>query len=113
MQFKGPLAVLVSPNCVSACEGFAYALRQKDRAIIVGHYPTAGAFGEVGRGQYKLPGDLTMQFPTGRPETMDGKLLIEGTGVLLDIQVPVTEETVLGKIDAVLDAAIQALLDQL
>ncbi len=111
MLYEGALAVLIGPHCVSACEGFVYALRQNERAILVGHYPTAGAFGEVGRGQYKLPGDFDMQFPTGRSETLGGELLIEGTGVVPQIQVPVTLESALGEIDAVLQAAIEALLE--
>jgi C-terminal processing protease CtpA/Prc len=109
LHYSGPIAVLVSPNCVSACEGFSYAMQQNERSIIVGHYPTAGAFGEVGRGQYNLPDDLSMQFPTGRPETPDSELLIEGTGVLLDVEVPITEESALGELDALLEAAIQAI----
>jgi carboxyl-terminal processing protease len=109
MLYKGRIAVLVSPDCVSACEGFAFALTQESRSTIVGNFPTAGAFGEVGRGQYKLPDDLTVQFPTGRPETMDGKLLIEGAGIVPDITVPVTEDSALGKVDAVLEAAVKEL----
>jgi C-terminal processing protease CtpA/Prc len=113
IHFEGPVAVLVSPYCVSACEGFSNAMSMENRAIIVGHYPTAGAFGEVGRGQYKLPADISMQFPTGRPETMDGRLYLEGTGVLPDISVPVTEASALNRIDAVLQAAIQAVQDEI
>jgi C-terminal processing protease CtpA/Prc len=113
VQFKGPIAVLVSPYCFSACEGFAYALTQQDRSIVVGHYPTAGAFGEVGRGQYTLPDDISMQVPTGRPETLDGKLLIESSGVVPDITVPVTEESALGNTDVVLEAAVDALLSKI
>jgi C-terminal processing protease CtpA/Prc len=109
MLYKGRIAVLVSPDCVSACEGFAYALTRENRSKVVGNFPTAGAFGEVGRGQYKLPDDLTVQFPTGRPETMDGKLLIEGTGIMPDITVPVTTDSALGKVDAVLEAAVEEL----
>ncbi|MCB2178796.1 PDZ domain-containing protein [bacterium] len=108
--YDGPIAVLVSPYCVSACEGFAYWLTLNDRATIVGNAGTAGAFGEVGRGQYTLPGDLDMQIPTGRPETLDGQLLIEGVGVQPDIVVPVTEASALGLEDNVLNAAINALL---
>ena len=111
--YEGPIVVLIGPDCVSACEGFAYALTQNERAIVIGHYPSAGAFGEVGRGQYELPGDISMQFPTGRPETADGQLLIEGTGIVPDIIVPVTEESALGLIDTVLQAAIDELLDML
>jgi len=109
MLYHGPIAVLVGPDCVSACEGFAYALKQGGRSIIVGSFPTAGAYGEVGKGQYKLPGDLDFQIPTGKSLTPDGKVLIEGVGVPLDITVPVTEASALGTEDAVLNAAIQAL----
>jgi len=108
--FDGPLAVLVSPDCVSACEGFAYALHHGGRSIVIGHTPSAGAFGEVGRGQYNLPGDFSLQFPTGRPLTPDGRVLIEGEGVIPDILVPVTEDSALGRSDTVLEAAVQALL---
>jgi C-terminal processing protease CtpA/Prc len=113
MYFAGPVAVLVGPDCVSACEGFAYSMQHDGRAIIVGHYPSAGAFGEVGQGQYKLPDDLDMQFPTGRFETMDGELAIEGVGVVPDIRVPVTAESALGRVDAVLQAAVEAVLDKI
>ncbi len=112
-QFDGPVAVLVGPNCASACEGFAHAMSQGGRAIVIGHAPSAGMYGEVGRGQYSMPGDLSLQFPTGRPETPDGDLLIEGVGVVPDILVPVTYDSVMGTTDAVLQAAIQALLDRL
>ena len=111
--FEGPVAVLVGPNCVSACEGFVNAMAHDGRALIVGHTPTAGAFGEVGRGQYDLPDDISLQFPTGRPETLDGKLLIEGQGVPPDLVVPVTFDSAMGTTDAVLKAAVQAVLDRL
>jgi C-terminal processing protease CtpA/Prc len=107
--YDGPIAVLVSTYCVSACEGFSYAMSQRPDVTIVGHTPSAGAYGEVGRGQYDLPGDFSMQFPTGRSETLQGDLVIEGQGVALDILVPVTEEDVLSGADAVLRAAIEAL----
>lgn len=109
MHFEGPIAVLVSPDCVSACESFAYALSTGGRSIVVGHYPTAGAFGEVSRGQYSLPGDYSIQFPTGRSQTLDGKLVIEGVGVVPQVVVPVTLASAMGEEDAVLEAAIEAL----
>jgi C-terminal processing protease CtpA/Prc len=109
LQFSGPVAILISPDCVSACEGFAAAMKYNDRSIAVGNYSTAGAFGEVGRGQYKLPDGLTLQFPTGRSETPAGQLFLEGKGITPDITVPVTSDSVLGKTDTVLEAAVQAL----
>jgi len=111
LLYEGPIAVLVGPDCVSACEGFADALSRNDRAVVIGHYPTAGAFGEVGRGQYDMPGEISMQLPTGRPVKADGELHIEGTGVIPDILVPVTIESATGQVDAVLQTAIDTLLD--
>jgi C-terminal processing protease CtpA/Prc len=111
--FEGPVAVLVGSNCVSACEGFVHALTHDGRAIVVGHTPTAGAYGEVGRGQVDLPDDISLQFPTGRPETLDGRLLIEGQGIPPDLVVPVTFDSAMGTTDAVLEAAIRALLEEL
>lgn len=113
LHYDGPLAVLVSPDCVSACESFAYSLATGGRSIVVGHYPTAGAFGEVSRGQYSMPGDISIQFPTGKSMTMDGDLVIEGMGVIPDVVVPVTLASVMGEEDAVLEAAVQALLEQI
>ncbi len=109
MTYSGPVVLLVSPYCVSACEGFAYWFTLNNRATIIGHAGTAGAFGEVGRGQYNLPGDISLQVPTGRPETLSGELLIEGVGVLPDVVIPVTYESAMGQVDAVLQAAINIL----
>lgn len=109
MLYSGKVALLVSPDCVSACEGFAYQMTQQGRSIVVGQYPTAGGYGDVLLGQFKLPDGLTIQFPTGRSETSDGKILIEGVGVAPTVKVPVTEQSATGQEDAVLNAAIQAL----
>lgn len=109
-HYEGAIAVLVSPYCISACEGFAYAMAQQGRAVIIGHYPTAGAFGEVGRGQYDLPDDISMQFPTGRPLSPEEQVIIEGRGVVPDIIVPVTEDSALNLSDPVLQTAIDELV---
>jgi C-terminal processing protease CtpA/Prc len=111
LYYDEPVVVLVGPDCVSACEGFSYAMAQNGRATIVGHYPTAGAYGGVGRGQVSLPDELELQFPTTRSTTPDGEVIIEGTGVVPDITVPVTEESALGMEDAVLEAAIELLTE--
>jgi C-terminal processing protease CtpA/Prc len=110
LYYDGPIAVLISPSCVSACEGFTYWLTLRDNTTVIGHAGTAGAYGEVGRGQYSLPGDIDLQFPTGRPETIDGDLLIEGTGILPDIYVPVTFESAMGQNDVLIENAIEILL---
>jgi C-terminal processing protease CtpA/Prc len=77
----------------------------------VGHYPSAGAYGGVGRGQVSLPDDLELQFPTTRSTTPDGDIIIEGVGIVPDVTVPVTEESVLGEEDAVLSKAVELLTE--
>ena len=108
--YEGDVAVLIGPNCASACELFSNAMTQESRAIMVGSYPTNGAAGGVGSGQFIMPYDISMQFPTVKLQTLDGKLLIEGEGVKPFIVVPVTAEGALGESDPVLDAAVTRLL---
>jgi C-terminal peptidase prc len=109
--YDGPVAVLVNEMTGSAGDIFAYTLTLKDRALVVGNTPSGGFTGEVSDGQYKLPGDLTMQIPTGRPvDPASGETLIEGTGVVPDIVVPLTFESLISPEDEVLQAAEDAIL---
>ncbi|NLF79025.1 MAG: peptidase S41, partial [Chloroflexi bacterium] len=80
---------------------------------VVGHTPTGGFTGEVSDGQYTLPTGLSMQIPTGRPvDPVTGETLIEGVGVVPDVRVPVTVESLLSDEDEVLRAAEAALLGE-
>jgi carboxyl-terminal processing protease len=109
--YDGPVAVLVDEMTGSAGDMFTYAMTVDDRAIVVGNTPTGGFTGEVGDGQYRLPGSLTLQIPTGRPvNPVTGETLIEGSGVQPDIDVPLTVESILSPEDEVLQAAEAALL---
>jgi C-terminal processing protease CtpA/Prc len=111
--YDGPVAVLVNEMTASSGDLFAYAMQTDHRALIVGYTPTNGVTGEITDGQYKLPGDLQVQIPTGRtvdPET--GAVLIEGTGVIPDIRVPRTWDSLMSPDDEVLQAAEAALLGQ-
>ncbi len=111
--YDGPVAVLVNEMTGSAGDMFTYAMHFDGRALIVGNTATGGFTGEVSDGQYKLPGNLTMQIPTGRPvDPVSGDTLIEGTGVQPDIRVPVTRDSLLSPADEVLDAADAALLNE-
>lgn len=111
--YTGPVAVLVDENTGSAGELFAYALQMDQRGVVVGHTPTSGGTGEVSDGQYILPGDLEMQVPTGRiTDPVTGEIIIEGIGVIPDIRVPITTESLLSPDDEVLQAAEAALLGQ-
>lgn len=106
LRYEGPVVVLVGPNCSSACEFFAYAMTQADRATIIGHYPTAGLGGSIDL--VVMPDDQQFQFTAGRAVDATGEIHIEGVGVVPDIRVPGTAETLLID-DAVLDAAIRHL----
>ena len=109
--YEGPLAVLVNEMTGSAGDLFVYALQRNGRALVVGETPTGGFAGEVGDGQYLLPGGLNLQIPTGRPtDPLTGVTLIEGTGVQPDVRVPRTWKSVLSPEDEVLQAAEAALL---
>jgi C-terminal processing protease CtpA/Prc len=103
------VAVLVGQTCYSACELEAYGFSQLPGAIVVGQTPSAGVEAEVARGQFKMPGGIEMQFPTGRFVAPDGSLFLEGQGVKPTLRVPINAQTVLSPDDEVLKAAEQAL----
>ena len=93
LQYNGQVVVMVGPNCASACEFFSYNMTINDRAIIVGQYPSEGAGGSV-EGFY-MPEGLYTQMTIGRAMDADGNIHLEGNGVVPDLRVPVTAETLL------------------
>lgn len=107
LRYDGAVALLIGANCHSACEFFSYDMTLQDRAAIVGQYPTAGAGGGIDR--IKMPEDELFTYTKSRAVDSNGQIHIEGKGVSPTVQVPVTEETLLGDGDAVLDAAIDYL----
>jgi C-terminal processing protease CtpA/Prc len=113
LRYDGELAVLVSPACASACEDMAYVLSRLEQTRVFGYFPTNGIYGEVGRGQYELPNGYHFQIPTGLSRDMEGNLVIEGTGVVPDVVVPRTFETLQAEYvdgqDVVLDYTVEAL----
>jgi C-terminal processing protease CtpA/Prc len=109
--YNGPVAVIVSPNCASACESFAFAMTTNDRATFVGNYPTAGLGGSVV--PIAMPEDLTFNYTNSRSLDANGEIAIEGKGVAPTVRVPVTLETLLSEGDPLLDAAIETLRSEL
>lgn len=107
LRYDGAIAVLVGPNCNSACEFFVYNMTLNDRAAIVGQYPTAGLGG--GQTTFLMPEDLQLQYSVVRPLDAEGNVIIEGTGVAPTIRVPVNEETLFAEGDVVLDYAVDYL----
>jgi C-terminal processing protease CtpA/Prc len=108
-RFYGQVAVLISPNCASACEFFSYFMTVEDRAAIVGQYTTAGLGGSVE--QFFMPAGINPQFTVGRAVDAEGNIHLEGKGVAPTVEVPVNEETLFSSGDPILEAAI-AYLDE-
>lgn len=106
-RYDGPVAVLISPDCASACESFAWAMSLQGRAAIVGHYPTAGLGGSVV--PIAMPDGATFNYTRSRAVDADGNINIEGIGVQPTVRVPLTEETMLTTRDVLLEAAINYL----
>ncbi len=110
LQYNGPVAVMVGPGCASACEFFSYNMTINDRATIVGYYPSEGAGGSVE--QFLMPENITVQITIGRAVDAEGNIHLEGKGVVPDVKVPVTAETLKQEAngeDVVLQAAEKAL----
>ncbi len=108
--YKGLVAILVDVNTSSAGDLFAYTFKLGKRALIVGNTPSGGLAGTVSGGQYYLPGGAFIQVPTGGFVDENGKIAVEGTGVVPDLLVPATVESLLSPDDEVLIGAEQALL---
>jgi C-terminal processing protease CtpA/Prc len=110
LQFSGPVAVLVGPGCVSACEFFSYDMTINNRAMIVGQYPTEGAGGSVE--PFMMPENISAQMTYGRAVDAQGNIHLEGKGVMPTVKVPVTAETLQQQangVDVVLAAAEKAI----
>lgn len=110
LQFNGPVAVMVGPGCYSACEFFSYDMTINNRATVVGQYSTEGAGGSVE--QFIMPEHISVQMTYGRAVDANGKIHIEGKGVVPTVKVPVTVDTLKKQAngeDVVLEAAVNAL----
>jgi len=107
LRYDGSVALLIGPNCNSACEFFSFDMTLQDRAAIVGQYPTAGLGGSVE--DIKMPEGELFRYTKGRAVDPDGEIHIEGKGVPPTVQVPVNEETLFSTGDPILEAAISYL----
>jgi C-terminal processing protease CtpA/Prc len=107
LRYDGAVAILIGPNCNSACEFFSYDMTLKERAAIIGQYPTAGLGGSIDR--VKMPEGEFFTFTKGRAVDANGDIHIEGKGVPPTTQVPVNEETLLSDEDPILAAAVDYL----
>jgi len=111
LQWDKPVAVLIGPECASACEIFSAAMAHDPNHLLVGMYPTSGV--EAGVGPWTLPGKLSFQAPVIRFQNPDGSIFLEGVGVQPNVQVPLTADNLTSDNDVVLVAAAQALQQQI
>ena len=101
--FHGPISVVIDSGCASTCEVVAAALRADLHAVLVGE-TTAGSSG--------APVEVTLPvthgaiaIPTWDFMSADGRA-IEGEGVVPDVAVAGTAESLAAGHDAQLDAAL-------
>ncbi len=103
-----PIVVLVDGGSASASEVLAAALRDHGRAILIGTI-TYGK-GSVGK-THRLSDDSALVVTTARWLTPD-RHLIEGVGLIPDIEVEITEEDIASGRDPQLERAIEYLQAQ-
>jgi C-terminal processing protease CtpA/Prc len=112
VQWTNPVAVLVGPDCASACEIFSGAVAHDPNHLIVGYYPSAGI--EASVEAWTLPENVYFQAPTGRlVDPVTQQPYLESVGVPPNVKVPVSAANLLSKDDPQLIAAEQAIDQQM
>ena len=104
------IRIAVPPRYSCCCgmpEIFSAAMAHDSKHLIVGRYPSAGV--EAGVAPWTLPGKISFQAPIERIQYPDGKVFLEGVGVVPNVKVPLTVETMTADDDPDLNAAAQAL----
>lgn len=116
-HYDGPIAVLIDANTVSSGEGFPMLAQRLPQGHVVGVYGTHGSFGMC-CGTIHLPGDSELLYPVGQSRDANRRVQLEGDqnlegGVVPDVRVPLTRETVQAMFvegeDVILQRAIEAL----
>jgi carboxyl-terminal processing protease len=97
------VAVLIDELSMSASEVFAQGFKDAGRARVFGRR-SAGAV--LASTVERLPNGDRFQYPTARFEFSSG-VIVEGVGVVPDVEIHPTGETLLSGRDVVLDAAVQ------
>lgn len=104
--FEGPVVILVDEGTASTSEIFAAGLRDLGRAKVVGGRASAGA--ALPSVIDELPGGAILQYVVGDYRTPKGTL-VEGVGVVPDVNVVETRADFAAGRDPVLDAAVEFL----
>lgn len=107
IKYRKPIAVLISPRCISAGEGWASWFAAKERAMFFGE-PTAGASGR--KTTYTLPSGRFKVRYVVKPYKGYLDRDIEGRGLEPDVSVVQTGEDLANERDSVLEAAREYLM---
>ena len=102
--YGGPLVVLIDVMSASSAEEFSGALQAIGRAVVVGER-SAGIC--VVANMLELPNGALLAYPYGQTRTADGTVL-EGRGVIPDIEVALDRTSLPQGRDPQLEAAVQA-----
>jgi hypothetical protein len=106
--FEGPVVILIDATCTSSSELFPGVLQEIGRAVIVGE-PSPGSV--TGGGVTVLPNGAFFMYPYYHIKTSKGTVL-EGRGVVPDVEVELDRELLLQGVDLQLEAAIAHILSQ-
>jgi len=107
--YRGLVVILVDELSASSSEEFAGSLQALGRATIVGSWtPGRCLVSNV----VQLPSGAILVYPYGQSQTPDGRVL-EGNGIVPDIEVALERESLLQGSDAQLEAAIAYVADQI
>ena len=101
--YAGPVTVLIDGGSASTSEVFASGIQEIGRAVIIGERSAGAALPSVFQ---KLPTGALFQYAIGDFKSPRGTL-IEGHGVIPDIEVKLTRAALLKGSDPQLDAAIK------
>jgi len=101
--YQGPLAVLIDVTSGSASEVFAACLQALGRAAVVGERSPGSA---LESDVMIFPNGAVFLYPVAEIKIPDGAVL-EGRGVVPDIEARLTRESLLKGVDSQLDAAIR------
>ncbi|MBP6979021.1 MAG: S41 family peptidase [Bacteroidales bacterium] len=101
--FKGPLVLLIDPLSGSASELFAACLQEIGRAVVMGER-SPGSVLEMDRMIFR--NGAIFMYPVAQLATPEG-IVLEGHGVVPDIEVRIDPEMMLQGVDSQIDSAIR------
>jgi carboxyl-terminal processing protease len=103
--FAGKVAILIDGGSASTSEIFAAGMQELGRAVVIGERSAGAALPSI---ITKLPTGALFQFAIGDFRTPKGTL-IEGRGVVPDVEVRLSRRELLRGRDSQLDAALKAI----